>query len=100
MNIIKLFRADFGSDLAVHDKYSFQERLTGYLTMARPLFLILTPINAASAAVLSIRGLPGWDLCLAGFFTGALAAARGNIFNRYADRERDKTMWPRRAIPG
>lgn len=99
MNLGKLFRADFGSDLAVHDKYSFKERLTGYLTLARPLFLILTPLNAASAAILSIRGLPSWKLCLAGFFTGALAAAGVNIYNRYADRGRDKTMWPQRSIP-
>jgi 4-hydroxybenzoate polyprenyltransferase len=99
MNIGKFFRADFGSDLAVHNKYSFKERITGYLTLSRPLFLILTPLNAASAAILSIRGLPSWKLCLAGFFTGALAAAGVNIFNRYADRERDKTMWPQRSIP-
>ena len=99
MNLAKFFRADFGSDLDVHKKYTFKERLTGYLTLARPLFLVLTPINAASAAILSIRGLPSWQLCLAGFFTGALAAAGVNIFNRYADRERDRTMWPQRGIP-
>jgi 4-hydroxybenzoate polyprenyltransferase len=99
MNLGKFFRADFGSDLAVQRTYSFKQRLTGYLTLARPLFLILTPLNAASAAILSIRGLPSWQLCLAGFFTGALAAAGVNIFNRYADRERDKTMWPQRSIP-
>ena len=99
MNLGKFFRADFGSDLAVQRTYSFKERLTGYLTLSRPLFLILTPLNAASAAILSIRGLPSWQLCLAGFFTGALAAAGVNIFNRYADRERDKTMWPQRSIP-
>jgi heme O synthase-like polyprenyltransferase len=99
MNLAKFFRADFGSDLAVRKKYTFKERLTGYLTLARPLFLVLTPINAASAAILSIRGLPSWQLCLAGFFTGALAAAGVNIFNRYADRERDSTMWPQRGIP-
>ena len=99
MELSKFFRADFGSDLIVHDKYNFKERLTGYLTLARPMFLILTPLNAASAAILSIRGLPSWQLCLAGFFTGALAAAGVNIFNRYADRQRDKTLWPQRGIP-
>jgi 4-hydroxybenzoate polyprenyltransferase len=97
--ISKFFRADFGSDLAKRDNYNFKEHLTGYMTLARPLFLILTPLNAASAAILSIRSLPSWKLCLAGFFTGALAAAGVNIFNRYADRERDKTMWPQRSIP-
>jgi 4-hydroxybenzoate polyprenyltransferase len=99
MNLAKFFRADFGSDLDVRKKYTFKERLTGYLTLARPLFLILTPINAASAAILSIRGLPSWQLCLAGFFTGALAAAGVNIFNRYADRERDRTMCRSAAFP-
>ena len=99
MNLAKVVRADFGSDLLVRDSYSFKERLVGYLTLARPLFLVLTPLNAASAAILSIRGLPSWDLCLAGFFTGALAAAGVNIFNRFADRRRDKTLWPLRSIP-
>jgi 4-hydroxybenzoate polyprenyltransferase len=99
MNFVNLFRADFGSDLAVRDVYDFKARLMGYLTLARPLFLVLTPLNAASAAVLSIRGLPTWELCLVGFFTGALAAAGVNIFNKYADRERDRTIWPQRAIP-
>ena len=95
----RLIRADFGSDLAVREKYSFQEKLTGYLTLARPMFLIMTPLNAASAAVLSIRGLPSWNLCVAGFFTGAFAAAGVNIFNRFADAERDKILWPLRSIP-
>jgi 4-hydroxybenzoate polyprenyltransferase len=99
MNLAKVVRADFGSDLLVQEKYGFRERAVGYLTLARPLFLLLTPVNAASAAVLSIRGLPSWDLCLAGFFTGALAAAGVNIFNRFADRERDKVLWPLRSIP-
>jgi protoheme IX farnesyltransferase len=99
VNLVKAVRADFGSDLKVRNKYSRKEKLAGYLTLARPLFLLLTPLNAASAAVLSIRGLPSWGLCLAGFFTGALAAAGVNIFNRYADRRRDKTLWPQRSIP-
>ncbi len=97
--ITKFFRADFGSELAAGGTHTIGEKLAGYLTLARPLFLILTPVNAASAAVLSIRGLPAWELCLAGFLTGALAAAGVNVFNRYADRERDKTLWPQRAIP-
>jgi 4-hydroxybenzoate polyprenyltransferase len=99
MNLVKLVRNDFGSDLSVRDKYTGAQKLAGYLTLARPIFLVLTPINAASAAILSIRGLPSWQLCLAGFFTGALAAAGVNIFNKYADRERDKTLWPQRGIP-
>jgi 4-hydroxybenzoate polyprenyltransferase len=99
MNLAKVIRADFGSDLTVQNEYSVGEKLTGFLTLARPLFLFLTPINAASAAVLSIRGIPSWDLCLVGFITGAFAAAGVNIFNRFADRRRDAVMWPLRSIP-
>lgn len=99
MSLPKIIRADFGSDLAVFDRYSFKEKIAGFLTLARPIFLFLTPINAASAAILSIRGLPPWSICLAGFFTGACAAAGVNIFNRFTDAERDKTLWPNRSIP-
>jgi 4-hydroxybenzoate polyprenyltransferase len=99
MNLAKTVRADFGSDLQVRRAYGFKEKLTGCLTLARPIFLLMTPLNAACAAILSIRALPSWGLCLAGFFTGALAAAGVNVFNRYADRARDKVLWPQRAIP-
>jgi heme o synthase len=99
MNLVKVIRADFGSDLASHSNYSLKEKLIGFLTLVRPIFLFLTPINAASAAILAIRGLPSWGLCLAGFVTGAFAAAGVNIFNRFADRQRDKVMWPQRSIP-
>lgn len=99
MNLVKAIRADFGSDLPARVSYGLAERAAGYLTLARPLFLVLTPINAASAAVLAIRGLPSWEICLAGFFTGALAAAGVNIFNQYADKVRDRALWPQRAIP-
>ena len=36
---------------------------------------------------------------MAGFFTAAIAAAGVNTFNKYADRERDKIIWPSRSIP-
>lgn len=99
MNLPKMIRADFGSDLPIRDEYTVKERLVGFFTLVRPIFLLMTPINAASAAILSIRGFPSWQLIVAGFITGALAAAGVNIFNRYADVERDKIIWPWRAIP-
>ena len=99
MNLAKIIRADFGSNLVISDQYNIKERLAGFLTLVRPLFLFMTPLNAASAAVLSIRGFPSWQICLAGFFTAALAAAGVNTFNQYADRRRDKTIWPSRSIP-
>ena len=100
MNLPKLVRADFGSDLAILEEYSFKEKLAGFFSLVRPIFLLLTPLNAASAALLSIRGLPSWEGCAAGFATGLFAAAGVNIFNRYADAERDKVLWPLRPIPG
>ena len=99
MNLGKAIRADFGSDLHVKSGYGTRDKLVGYLTLARPVFLLLTPINAASAAVLAIRGIPSWDIAVTGFLTGALAAAGVNIFNRYADRRRDAALWPQRSIP-
>jgi heme o synthase len=99
MNLSKIARADFGSDLAFREKYSLREKLAGFLTLVRPIFLVMTPLNAASAAVISVRGLPSWDLCLAGFFTGAFAAAGVNTFNKYTDAARDKIIWPSRSIP-
>ncbi len=99
MHLPKLVRADFGSDLAVQTEYDLKERLIGFLTLVRPIFLVMTPLNAASAAVLSIRGIPSWDLCLIGFITGALAAAGVNTFNKVTDYKRDSLIWPSRSIP-
>jgi heme o synthase len=99
MNLVKIIRADFGSDLPSRSEYNKKEKLIGFLTLVRPIFLLLTPINAASAAILAAGGLPSWDICLVGFITGACAAAGVNIYNRFADRQRDKVMWPQRSIP-
>jgi 4-hydroxybenzoate polyprenyltransferase len=99
MDLSKVIRADFGSDLTISHEYSAREKMVGFATLVRPIFLFMTPLNAASAAVLSIRGFPSWQLCLVGFITAAFAAAGVNIFNKYADRERDKIIWPLRSIP-
>src|ERR1035437_867773 len=82
MDLSKVVQADFGSHLKVRGEYTKKEKLEGFLTLIRPIFLFMTPLNAASAAILSIRGLPSWQLCLAGFFTGAFAAAGVNTFNK------------------
>jgi heme o synthase len=99
MNWGKLMRADFGSDLAVKADYDLKDKLIGYLTLVKPPFVLMTPFNAASAAVLAVGGYPSWKICLGGFFTAFLASAGVNIYNRYADKERDLIEWPRRAIP-
>jgi geranylgeranylglycerol-phosphate geranylgeranyltransferase len=73
--------------------------MSGFLTLIRPIFLVLTPINAASAAVLSLGGYPSFIECLAGFFAVAFASCAVNVFNDYLDRERDSYIWPARPIP-
>lgn len=69
------------------------------MALIRPLFFILTPINAASAAVLAFGAYPSLTQCLAGFFTVAFAGCAINVFNDYIDRDRDKRIWPNRPIP-
>jgi 4-hydroxybenzoate polyprenyltransferase len=77
-----------------------RDRLSGFLTLIRPLFFILTPVNAASAAVLALRGYPSLTKCILGFLSVAFASCAVNVFNDYLDRERDKDIWPNRPIPG
>ena len=75
-----------------------KEKASGFLSLVRPLFFILTPINAASASVLSLEGFPPLSNCILGFIAVAFASCAVNVFNDYTDRERDKTLWPDRAI--
>jgi protoheme IX farnesyltransferase len=79
--------------------YNLKDRVAGFLSLIRPLFLLLTPVNAASAAVLATGGFPSWGKCVAGFFAVAFASCAVNVFNDFIDRERDRDIWPNRAIP-
>jgi protoheme IX farnesyltransferase len=79
--------------------FTFKDRLNGFISLIRPIFFVLTPLNAGSAAVLALGGYPSFGKCLAGFFAVALASCAVNVFNDYTDRERDKLIWPGRAIP-
>ncbi len=88
-----------GQELAAGREHKLRDRLSGFLALTRPIFFILTPINAASAAVLALKGFPSLSQCLIGFGTVALAGCAINIFNDYADRERDRFIWPDRPIP-
>jgi heme O synthase-like polyprenyltransferase len=99
MNWKALMRADFGARMQPKTHYDFKDKLFGFLSLVKPPFIFMTPFNAASAAVLAINGYPHWDLVIGGFFCAFLASIGANIFNRYADRERDKIFWPDRAIP-
>lgn len=89
----------FGLGLTSKKEYSAKDKLLGLLTLVPPIFWFLTPINAASAVVLSIDGYPAWDKAIIGLVTVALAGWGVNAFNHYLDRERDKTIWPERALP-
>ena len=77
-----------------------KDRASGFFSLMRPLFFILTPVNAASAAVLSLGGFPMLSKCILGFLSVAFASCAVNVFNDYLDRERDRIIWPNRAIPG
>ena len=68
------------------------QRLSGFISLIRPLFFILTPVNAGSAAVLALSGFPSIPLCTFGALAVALASCAINVFNDFMDRERDKVM--------
>jgi 4-hydroxybenzoate polyprenyltransferase len=94
-----LVRTGSGREMAARNKNSLRDRISGFLALTRPIFFILTPLNAASAAVLALKGYPPLAQCLSGFFTVALASCAINVFNDYVDRERDKSIWPDRPVP-
>lgn len=97
--IITIVRSGFGSGLAAKDTYSFGDRILGFLVLLRPIFFIMTPLNAASAVVLGLGSYPSWSQCLLGFCAVAFAGAAVNTFNDYVDRERDRYLWQTRSIP-
>lgn len=76
-----------------------KDRVSGFLSLIRPLFFVLTPVNAAGAAVLALGGFPSLSKCILGFLSVAFASCAVNVFNDYIDRERDGFLWPTRAIP-
>ena len=76
-----------------------KQRASGFLSLIRPLFFVLTPVNAAAAAVMANGGFPALSKCILGFLSVAFASCAVNVFNDYTDRERDRTIWPNRAIP-
>jgi len=92
-------RVGFGQELEAENKDSLTDRISAFLALIRPLFFILTPINAASAAVLALGGYPSLAQCFAGFGTAAFAGCAVNVFNDYVDRDRDKYIWQTRPIP-
>lgn len=95
-----LAHAGFGYGLVTKDEYSSRDRLLGFLALTRPIFLIMTPLNAASAVVLGLNSFPSLLQSLLGFVTVAFAGGAVNIFNDYVDRERDRYIWQDRPIPG
>lgn len=95
----KIAHAGLGYGLIAKEEYGFGDRVLGFITLIRPIFFILTPLNAASAAVLALVGYPSLSLCLLGFFAVAFASCAINVFNDYIDRERDKRIWQDRPIP-
>lgn len=86
-------------ELAAGNELGLWDRISAFLALIRPLFFILTPVNAASAAVLALGGYPTLAQCLLGFLAVAFASCATNVFNDYIDRERDSFIWPARPVP-
>jgi len=95
----EIARAGFGFGLTAKPEYNFMDKVLGFLALVRPVFLILTPLNAGSAAVLGLAGYPSWSQCFFGSFAVAFTIAAVHAFNDYVDRERDKYIWQTRPIP-
>ena len=88
-----------GSSIETPAIRGLKDKASGFLALIRPIFFILTPVNAASAVVLSIGGFPPISKCILGFLAVSFASCAVNVFNDYIDRKRDITIWPTRAIP-
>ncbi|HJX12376.1 MAG TPA: UbiA prenyltransferase family protein [Dehalococcoidales bacterium] len=86
-------------ELTTRRESGWRDRLSGFLSLVRPLFFVLTPVNAAGAAVLALGGYPAFIKGLLGFIAVAFASCAVNVFNDYTDRERDRDIWPSRPIP-
>jgi len=96
----QITRASFGYGLSIKKEYDFKGKILGFLSLTRPIFLILTPLNAGSAAVLGLGGYPSLSQCLLGSFAVAFTIAGVHAFNDYVDQERDIYIWQTRPIPG
>ena len=86
-------------ELTTRRESGWRDRLSGFLSLVRPRFFVLTPVNAAGAAVLALGGYPAFIKGLLGFIAVAFASCAVNVFNDYTDRERDRDIWPSRPIP-
>lgn len=68
--------------------------------VSRPGFIVMTSLNAASAAALALEGSwPSWLQIGGGVLAVGIAAAGVNAFNDFVDMERDRTAWPGRPLP-
>jgi len=88
-----------GQGLIAKRKYSIADQILGFAALVPLIFLVITPINAASAVVLSLDGFPPWDKAVLGLIAVALAGWGINAFNHFIDRKRDTIVWPDRVIP-
>lgn len=95
----EIARAGFGFGLTAKPEYNLLDKVLGFLALVRPVFLILTPLNAGSAAVLGFGGYPSFNHCFFGSCAVSFTIAAVHAFNDYVDRERDKYIWQTRPIP-
>ncbi|MFH1381318.1 MAG: UbiA family prenyltransferase [Chloroflexota bacterium] len=94
------WRSLLTGEAAIKAGYSFRERLWGMLITVKPRFaLMVTPVNAASAAVLAYGGYPSLTKCILGLLSVAFVSASTIVFNDIVDRKRDVLCWPKRSLP-
>ncbi|MDI6704246.1 MAG: UbiA prenyltransferase family protein [bacterium] len=81
------------------DRYTTAERAIGFVDITRPILAMMGPLIAGAGAVLSIKGFPPLDKCILGSLAVLIATFGIHAFNDWADRKRDKLVWPNRPIP-
>jgi 4-hydroxybenzoate polyprenyltransferase len=88
-----------GRGNAISANYSVRERLAGALDITRPVLTFMGALGVSSAVALSLRAIPPWYQCLAGFVAALLAFGAIHAFNDFIDARRDQSCWPGRPIP-
>ena len=88
-----------GRGNVINPSYSLGERIAGALDITRPVLTFMGALGVSSAVALSLRAIPPWHQCLAGFIAALIAFGGIHAFNDFVDARRDQSCWPGRPIP-
>lgn len=95
--ITLVLAAGLERDLAVvsvgeGQRMTFRQRFKDYLTLTKPVIVILLLVTTYAGMVVGGRGLPSLSLTFLTLLGGALAAGGSSAINQYIDRDLDKNM--------